>query len=89
MENSVESGQKEQGLVLALSLPDDDPSGVKDKLFNEVALTELNSDDGYTKFTTFLDGLFKKDDLSDMYEKLTDFIRYRQGDNQDMEKFIL
>ena len=41
--------KKDQGVILALSLPDSDPTGVKDKLFHDIPISTLNGDDGVTK----------------------------------------
>ena len=51
---------KDKAVILALALPDNDPSGVKDKLFNDVPLEELNCETGVAKFKEFMDSLFKK-----------------------------
>ena len=42
--------------------------GVKDKLFHNIPLAELNTDGGVKKFKEFMDSIFKKDDLSATYE---------------------
>ena len=57
-------------------------SVIKDKLFSEVKMEELNVAGGYDKFKEFLDGIFKKNDLTDMYEKLIQFIKYRRGEKE-------
>ena len=44
------------------------PTGVKDKLFHDIPLAELNTDGGVKKFKEFMDSIFKKDDLSATYE---------------------
>ena len=41
---------KKQGLSVALSLPEDDPSNIRDKVFNELDLDTLEVDDGITVF---------------------------------------
>ena len=38
--------KKQQAVLLAYDLPENDPSGVRDKVFNELSLTDLNADDG-------------------------------------------
>ena len=81
--------KNKQAVSIALSLPEGDPSGVRDKVFNEVTLAALNKDDGVTTLITYLDKLFKKDELSEVYERYTIFDRYERETNEKMDNFIL
>ena len=81
--------KKEQAVVLALSLPDSDESGVKDKLFNDISLADLNIDGGVNTFKTFMDGLFKKDDLTETYERYVEFDRFVRVSTQSIDEFIM
>ena len=56
------------GIAIALSLPENDPSEVRDEVFNEVTLDKLNKTDGVKTLLTYLDSLFKKDELNEFYE---------------------
>ena len=38
--------KKEQAVLLAYELPENDPSGIRDKILNELPTSELNCDDG-------------------------------------------
>ena len=80
---------KDKAVFLALSLPDNDISGVKDKLFNDLSLEELNCETGVTKFKEFMDSLFKKDDLSATYECYVQFEKYRRGNSQNVDEFLI
>ena len=88
---AVQSGvaDKDKAVILALSLPDHDPSGVKDKLFNDVSLEELNCEGGVEKFKQFMDSLFKKDDLTSTYECYVQFEKFRRGSNQTVDEFLI
>ena len=55
------------GRVVALSLPEEDPSGIRQKVINSV---NLDGADGYTNLIAFMDKEFKKDEISDMCEKI-------------------
>ena len=57
----------EQAVLLAYNLPDDDPSGIKEKLFLELDLDVLSADNGVEKFLEYMDGIFLKDDLTKTY----------------------
>ena len=47
-----------------LSLPEDDPSNIRDKVFNELDLDTLEVDDGITVFLNYMDKQFGRDDLT-------------------------
>ena len=81
--------KEKQGIAIALSLPENDPSGVKDNVFNEVTLDKLNKTDGVETLMTYLDSLFKKDELTEVYERYTSFDRYQRDPKQKMEEFVL
>ena len=68
----------EQGIVIALSLPENDLSGVRGKCFNEVTLDQLNKADGVETLLTYLDSLFKKDELNEVYKHYNNFDRYQR-----------
>ena len=38
--------KEKQGVAIALSLPEDDTSGIRDKIFNELTLASLNNENG-------------------------------------------
>ena len=79
----------EQGIVIALSLPENDLSGVRGKGFNEVTSDKLNKADGVDTLLTYLDSLFKKDELNEVYEHYNNFDRYQRDPKQKMEEFVL
>ena len=81
--------KNEQAVVVALGLSYNDASGVKDKLFNRLELGDFRSDTGVAKFKVLMDGFFKNDDISEMYEPLVEFIRFRRGDKQSIGDYIL
>ena len=78
-----------QGLAVALSLPENDASGVRDKVFNDIKLQYLNKDTGVELLIKYLDSLFKRDELSEVYERYAKFDRYEKKDRDKMEDFIL
>ena len=49
--------KKKQGLAVALSLPEDDKSQIRDKVFNEINLEDLKKDDGIETLIAFFDKL--------------------------------
>ena len=81
--------QFKQGLAVALSLPENDPSGVRDKVYNEIKSQDLNKDTGVQLLIKYLDSLFERDELSEVYKGYTKFDRYEKKDQDKMEDLIL
>lgn len=77
-----------QAVAVALSFPDSDPTQVKDKLFNELKIEELNTDGGMALLIGFMDKLFKKDELTQVYERYVSFDRFRRVKDMRMESYI-
>lgn len=48
--------KKQQGLAVALSFPEG--SQMRDKVFSELEMNELDADDGIEKLIGFLDGVY-------------------------------
>ena len=81
--------KKKQGLTVALSLPEDDPSNIRDKVFNELELDSLEVDTGIAVLLEYFDKLFGRDDLTVMYEKYIEFDRCRRKKGQKINEYIL
>ena len=54
-----------QGVAIALSLPEDDKTQIREKVFEQISLDDLKKENGLDTFITFLDSHLKKDDLAD------------------------
>ena len=67
--------KEKQGIAVALSLPENDSSQIRDKVFSELKIEDLNANDGVDILIRFMDNVFKKDELTDMYEQYTNFDR--------------
>ena len=75
-----------QGIAIALSLPDDDESQIREKVFDQIAIDDLKNNDGLTVLINFLDEHLAKDDLTDSLEKFVDDL-YRT-DGQSVTEYI-
>ena len=64
------------GPMVALSLPDDHESMIKDKVFEKMDIVQLSSDTGYDDLIVLMDSVLLKDSLSDAFEKYNDFEKY-------------
>ena len=85
----TELDKKKRGIAIALSMPENDPSGVRDKIFNDISLEQLNTDGGVDILINYMNSLFKRDELSDVYEQYLNFDRFSREAKQKMEEFIL
>ena len=56
---------------------------------NELKLQDLNKDTDVELLMKHLDSLFKRDKLSEVYERYTKFDRHEKKDQDKMEDFIL
>ena len=81
--------KNDQALLLALSLPDEDPTNIKDKLFNDIPLAELNCEGGVTRFKAFMNNIFTKDDLTIVYERFNQFEKCQRDQTETVEQYIL
>ena len=80
-------GHKKQALAVALSFEND--SEVRQRIFNEIDVEELNANDGLEKLLILLDKWYKKDDLTGAYEAWRNFDTYTKGKEVTMEAYIL
>ncbi|KAG1651277.1 hypothetical protein GQR58_027299 [Nymphon striatum] len=77
--------KRKMGVAIALSLPEEGLSSIRDKVFSDLILDELNSDDGVDSLIEFMDKIFKMDELSEAYEFYTEFDRFRRSKVGSME----
>ena len=76
-----------QGLAIALSLPEDDSSSIRDKIFNELSLENLKKQGGVK--TLIIDNLLKTVALREAYESYTQLDRFSRTPEMTMENFII
>ena len=55
--------KQKQGVAIALSLPELEASGITDKVFSEITLTNLSAENGVDKLIEYMEKNFKKDEL--------------------------
>lgn len=58
-----------QGVVITLTLPDDDKNKIVEKVSSQIGREELNKENDLDTLMIFLDRQIIKDDLSDSLEK--------------------
>ena len=77
---------KEKGLAVALSLPVN--SDIRDKVFTEMTVEELNVDDGLKKLITFLDKEYKKEEIAEVYDAWSKFDKLNRSSGETMENYL-
>ena len=80
---------KKHGLMIALSLPDEDATQIRDKVFSEIETDTLEGDNGYKALIEYLDKQFGKDDLTETYERYVSFDECKREKGQKINDFIL
>ena len=78
--------RKEKGLAVALSLPIN--SDIRDQVFTELTVDELNVDDGLEKLITFLDGNYKKEEIAEVYHSWSKFDKLARKSGETMEHYL-
>lgn len=77
-----------QGIAIALSLPEEDESQIREKVFDQIPIDDLKSDDGLTVLLNFLDKHLAKDDLTDSLEKFEDFDDFYRNEAQSIHEYV-
>ena len=80
--------KSKQGIAIALSFPEDDEHGIREKVFDELTIADLKTDTGLDTLITFLDAKLLKDDIADSWDKFSDFEDIRRDESQSMNAFI-
>ena len=78
--------KEKKGVAIALSFAESNPSGVRDKVFNEITLASLNNG-GVNTLINYFNRLFLKEELSEVYECYIKFDRYYKETSVKMEDY--
>lgn len=80
--------KKKKGVAVALTLPEDDESKIREKVFDQIKLDDLKKDTGFETLVQFLDNHLAKDDLADSLEKFEEFEDFTRSDDQSITEYI-
>ena len=80
--------RSKQGIVIALTLPNEEPFRVRENVLNDLSLDELKRENGLDTLIQYLDVNLEKDDLSDRFEKYEDFENFHRTNGQNIREFI-
>ena len=74
--------------MLVYELRKDDPSGIRDKVLNELELSRLNCDEGVTNYLNFMDKHFKDDSVA-TYEAYLNFEKCKRETSESIGAFCM
>ena len=80
--------KEKQGIVIALSLPKNDKTQIREKVFDQISIEDLKKEDGLDKLIGFLDKHLKKDDLADSLEKFGEFEDFQRIEGLSIVEYI-
>ena len=80
--------KNKQGIAIALSFPGKDGHKLCEKVFSELSIDDLKTENGFNKLLDFLDRKLQKDDISDSWEKFNYFNEYCKEPSQSFSDFI-
>lgn len=71
-----------------MSLPENDESQIREKVFDQLNLEDLKKETGLKTMIEYLDKRLAKDDLADSLEKFKDFEDFKRADGQSINEYI-
>ena len=80
--------KNKQAVTIALSLPEDDETRIREKIFDELKIEDLTRNDGLKTLMKFMDEKLKKDDLADSWYKFDDFEELKRSKGQSVIEYI-
>ena len=80
--------KEKQGVVIALSLPKNDKTQIREKVFDQLSIDDLKKEDGLDTLIAFLDKHLKKDDLADSLEKFGEYEDFHRKDGMNISEYI-
>ena len=80
--------QEKQAVAVALNLPGDDKRMIKEKVFDELGLSALNSENGMSNLFDFLDRYLLEDELMSSWRRFEDFEKFERKHGQNIRKYV-
>ena len=81
-------GKEKQAIAIALSLPEEDETKIREKVFDQLQLEDLKGVNGMSILLNFLDKHLSKDDLTDSLDKFEDFDNIERKEGQGIQEYI-
>ena len=79
---------RKKGMYVALNLPDNDPSKIKEKIFESLDLQTLKEENGLQNLITFMDGHLLKEDLEEAWNRFEEFEDYTREEGESISTYI-
>ena len=80
--------KEKHAVAVALSLPEDDKWKIKEKVFDELELDVLNSENGMSVLFEFMDRYLLEDELMNSWNKFEDFEKFERKHVQNIREFV-
>ena len=84
----TELSKEKQAVAVALNLPEDDKRKIKEKVFGELELDVLNSENGMGVLFEFLDKYLLEDELMNSWNKFEDFEKFERKPGQNIREYV-
>ena len=84
----TELSKEKQAVAVALSLSEDDKRRIKEKVFGELELDVLNSENGMSVLFEFLDKYLLEDELMNKWNKFEDFEKFERKHGQNIREYV-
>ena len=84
----TELSKEKQAVAVALSLPEDDKRKIQEKVFGELELDVLNSENGMGVLFEFLDRYLLEDELMNSWNKFEDFEKFERKHGQNIREYV-
>ena len=81
-------GKEKQAVAVALNLPGDGKNKIKEKVFCELKLDDLNSENGMCILFEFLDKYLLDDELMTSLNKFEDFDNFERKQGQNIREYV-
>ena len=81
--------KEKMGIAVALSLPENEESRIREQVMEEVKLEDLKKDTGLTILLTYMEKKLGKDNMEDSLEKYEEFKSCRREKEQKINSFII
>ena len=84
----TELSEEKQAVAVALNLPEGDKRKIKEKVFGELELDVLNSENGMSVLFEFLDRYLLEDELMNSWNKFEDFEKFERKHGQNIREYV-
>ena len=81
-------GKEKQAIAIVLSLPEEDETKIREKVFDQLQLEDLKGENGVSILLMFLAKHLSKDGLTDSLDKFEDFDNIERKEEQNIQEYM-